>query len=61
MPVQINEVIIRTVVDAAGSSNAAANGCAPPGNSDGSESGMSASQNEIAEQVLQIIKEKNER
>ena len=60
MPVQINEVIIRAVVDTADSSSSAASSCLPPGNTDGS-GGMSAAENEIAEQILKIIKEKQER
>ena len=59
MPVQINEVIIRAVVDASGKSSAS--GCEPPGNTDGSGSGMATSENELAAQVIEIIKEKQER
>jgi len=59
MPVQINEVIIRAVVDA--SASGAAAGCAPPGNTDGSASTTAASENGLAEQVIEIIKEKQER
>ncbi|WP_161596737.1 DUF5908 family protein [Chitinophaga vietnamensis] len=53
MPVQINEVIIKTVID-------------PPGNSSGSGTPVASPQpsgkdTEVVEKVLEIIREKNER
>lgn len=60
MPVLINEVIIKAMVDPSANGNTTAANCAP-GNSDGSESGISAAENEIAEKVLEIINEKKER
>ena len=60
MPVLINEVIIRMVVDASDKDGTTANSCGPPGNTDGSAS-TTASENTLAEQILEIIKEKQER
>lgn len=55
MPVQINEVIIRAVVDSPGGSQPA----------DAASGGVSApetvSERELAEKILAIIKEKKER
>ena len=59
MPVQINEIIIRAVVDASGKDTTS--GCEPPGNTDGSGNGMASSENDLAEQVIEIIKDKQER
>ncbi len=53
MPVQINEVIIRAVVD---NSNSTTTPAAP-----GSSTGQPVPDIEIAAMVLEIIKEKNER
>lgn len=53
MPVQINEVIIRTVVDATPMTTSAAATATTPGGG--------ASQEEILERVLQIIEEEKER
>ena len=59
MPVQINELIIRTVVDPSnGQSN---NNCVAPGNTDGTGNSMTGNENDIAEQILEIIKEKKQR
>jgi len=54
MPVQINEVIVRAVVNPAGGSSGSSTANCPPAANSGTDS-------EIAEQVLQIIKEKKER
>lgn len=55
MPVQINEVIIRAVVDPRPSGASGGNGIqCPPGTSSTGES-------EIMEKILEIIKEKQER
>jgi hypothetical protein len=61
MPVQINEIIIRTVVDspAASGSSATAVGCGPTNGTGGG--GEGAGTNELAEKILEIIKEKQER
>ena len=54
MPVQINEVIVRAVVNPAPASTGASQpDCPPPGNS-GSDA-------DLQERILEIIKEKNER
>jgi len=60
MPVLINEVIIRMVVDGSDKEDASANSCGPPGNTDGSASTTSG-ETTLAEQLLEIIKEKQER
>jgi hypothetical protein len=54
MPVQINEVVIKAVVDPRPSAGAGANEpeC-PPGNSSGEA--------EMVEKILEILKEKQER
>jgi hypothetical protein len=54
MPVQINEVIIRAVVNG----NSAAESVNAPVNTPANSSAM---EDEIAAMVLEIIKEKNER
>jgi hypothetical protein len=53
MPVQINEVIVRAAVNPSSSSTESTTAECPP-SAGGTES-------EIAEQVLEIIKEKNKR
>jgi hypothetical protein len=54
MPVQINEVIVRAVVDPTpASGTATAPNCPPPGNS--------GTEPDIVEKVLEIIREKQER
>lgn len=55
MPVQINEVIVRAVVD---NNNTASNGSS---NSAVASAGSNTTEAEIAALVLEIIKEKNER
>ena len=60
MPVLINEVIIRMVVDGSDKESASGKSCGPPGNTDGSAS-TTTGENSLAEQLLQIIKEKQER
>ncbi|SKC66387.1 DUF5908 family protein [Ohtaekwangia koreensis] len=56
MPVQINEVIIRAVVDAPGNGNSpSSQSSAQSSNTDGD------SDAEIAERILEIIREKLER
>ncbi len=54
MPVLINEVIVRTVVNPVNASSGSTTANCPPTGSGGGDS-------EIAEQVLEIIKEKKER
>jgi len=54
MPVQINEVIIRAVVDPRPSTGTANEPQCPPDSSTGTEA-------EIVEKVLEILKEKKER
>ena len=54
MPVQINEVIIKAVVDPRPTSGTATQPDCPPG----SNSGMEA---DIQEKILEIIREKQER
>ena len=62
MPVQINEVIIRTVVDAPGGAgnNPTPSGC---GTNDGTGAGNGGGtdSSELAEKILEIIREKQER
>ena len=62
MPVQINEVIIRTVVDSPGGAgnNPTSPGC---GSNDGTGAagGGGADSSELAEKILEIIREKQER
>jgi hypothetical protein len=62
MPVQINEVIIRTVVDPAASEDGSKNvtGC---GNADNAGDGLTgaAGPDELAEKIFEIIREKQER
>ena len=53
MPVQINEIIVRAVVDPRPSEGSSEAQCAPSGNS-----GTDA---EIQERVLEILREKTER
>jgi hypothetical protein len=53
MPVQINEVIIKAVVDPKPKSNNNEPEC-PPGGNGGLE-------NELAEKILEILKERKER
>jgi uncharacterized protein DUF5908 len=54
MPVQINEVIIKAVIDPRPSANAGSNEPECPPDSDSSESAM-------VEKLLEILKEKQER
>ena len=53
MPVQINEVIVRAVVNPAGGSSGSTTPNCPPSTGSGADV--------VAEQVLEIIKEKKER
>jgi len=55
MPVQINEVIVRAVVNPANASSGNTMANCPP------EASGSGTGSDIAEQVLEIIKEKKER
>ena len=54
MPVQINEVIIRAVVDPRPADGAAKQSDCPPGGNSGQDA-------ELMEKILEIIKEKQER
>lgn len=54
MPVQINEVIIKTVIE----SNSAAGTASPAAST---SAGSGTADTELAEMILEIIKEKNER
>ncbi|MDB5250063.1 MAG: hypothetical protein JWQ40_4457 [Segetibacter sp.] len=54
MPVQINEVIIRAVVDTGTSAGHSSETTEPPSANTGTEA-------EIAEKVMEILKEKKER
>ena len=53
MPVQINEVIVKAVIDQKPKSGTNEPECPPPGNS--------GTENEIAEKILEILREKKER
>ena len=52
MPVQINEIIVKAVVDPGASKSAKEIVCPPAGN---------AGESELIEQVLEVIKEKKKR
>lgn len=54
MPVQINEVIIKAVVDPRPTSGTATQNDCPPGGNSGMEA-------EIEEKILELIREKSER
>lgn len=53
MPVQINEVVIRAIVDTEGSAGHAETTAPPQSNS--------SIESEIAEKIMEILKEKKER
>jgi Family of unknown function (DUF5908) len=53
MPVQINEVIVKAVIDKKPETGHNEPVCPPPGNS--------GVENEIAEKILEILREKKER
>ena len=64
MPVQINEIIIKAVVDssAGGKDSPASVGCGDDDNTDGTTSiGGASSTNDLAEQIFELIKQKQER
>jgi hypothetical protein len=53
MPVQINEVIVKAVIDQKPKSDTNEPECPPSGNT--------GTENEIAEKILEILREKKER
>jgi hypothetical protein len=53
MPVQINEVIVKAVINSNSKENSDEADCPPSGNS--------GTENELAEKILEILREKKER